>query len=61
LTSLHHLYAQGETFYDSALTSRDSANDLRLMIKLARYAPQDTASSVAGLFLESNEDDLSRR
>jgi Tfp pilus assembly ATPase PilU len=42
------------------LASADSANDLRLMIKLAGESPE-AASSIAGLSLESNDSDGRRR
>ncbi len=59
--SLYNLYKEGEISYDSALASADSANDLRLMIKLAGEAPAGASGAVAGLSLESNEDDLAVR
>ncbi len=47
--SLYNLYIKGEITYDSAIASADSANDLRLMIKLsaetsASAAPQNQFS-----------------
>ena len=58
--ALHQLYSAGEITYESALASADSANDLRLMIKLAGESPE-AASSIAGLSLESNDSDGRRR
>jgi len=58
--ALYKLYKDGEISYDAALASADSANDLRLMIKLSG----DTAAAseaVQSLSLESNEDDDRRR
>jgi len=55
--ALFKLYSDGEITYDSALAAADSANDLRLMIKLAGSAPQ-TSAAVTGLSLESNEDNV---
>ena len=58
--ALYQLYSAGEITYESALASADSANDLRLMIKLAGESPE-AASSIAGLSLESNDSDGRRR
>jgi len=58
--ALYQLYSAGEITYESALASADSANDLRLMIKLAGESPE-AASSIAGLSLESNDSDGCRR
>ncbi|MEJ6517915.1 MAG: PilT/PilU family type 4a pilus ATPase [Pseudomonadales bacterium] len=58
--ALYQLYSAGEITYESALASADSANDLRLMIKLAGESP-GAASSIAGLSLESNDSDGRRR
>ncbi|MEX2327884.1 MAG: PilT/PilU family type 4a pilus ATPase [Pseudomonadales bacterium] len=58
--ALYKLYSAGEISYDAALASADSANDLRLMIKLAGKGPSESGSS-SGLSLESNEDDVSVR
>ena len=58
--ALYQLYSAGEITYESALASADSANDLRLMIKLAGESPE-AASSIAGLSLESNDNDGRRR
>lgn len=56
--SLYNLYASGDITYESALASADSANDLRLMIKLQGDGPGTDNSRVAGLSLETNDDDL---
>jgi twitching motility protein PilU len=58
--ALYWLYSFVEITYESALASADSANDLRLMIKLAGESPE-AASSIAGLSLESNDSDGRRR
>ena len=58
--ALYQLYSAGKITYESALASADSANDLRLMIKLAGESPE-AASSIAGLSLESNDSDGRRR
>ena len=58
--ALYQLYSAGEITYESALASADSANDLRLMIKMAGESPE-AASSIAGLSLESNDSDGRRR
>ena len=55
--SLFKLYSDGEVTYESAIAAADSANDLRLMIKLAGSAPA-SSEAVTGLSLESNEDEL---
>lgn len=59
--ALYELYRDGEISYDAALTSADSANDLRLMIKLSGHAPKSVSSSAPSLSLESNEDTPARR
>ena len=53
--ALYQLYRSGEVSYDAALASADSANDLRLMIKLSgetQQAPQFNSAPVGGLSLE---------
>ena len=57
--ALYKLYVANEITYDAALASADSANDLRLMIKLsgddhARSRPVSTG----GLSIESGDDGL---
>jgi twitching motility protein PilU len=49
---LFKLYQAGEITYDDALTHADSANDLRLMIKLASEDADQLASATNGLTLE---------
>jgi len=58
--ALYGLYAAGEINYDNALASADSANDLRLMIKLAGEGPA-LGSASAGLSLETNDGDVNMR
>jgi twitching motility protein PilU len=43
--SLYKLYLQGEISYESAIASADSANDLRLMIKLSVDPQIETSES----------------
>ncbi len=57
--ALYDLYRAGDITYDSALAAADSANDLRLMIKLSGDSASDLNAAAGGLSLESNEDDLS--
>jgi twitching motility protein PilU len=53
---LYRLYSAGEISYDAALTHADSANDLRLMIKLgADAAGQEALSAAGNLTLEDTE------
>jgi len=59
--ALYALYAMGEISYDNALASADSANDLRLMIKLAGDGPAIGSGAAAGLSLETNEGDVNLR
>ena len=56
--ALYRLYSVGEITYDAALASADSANDLRLMIKLAGTTPPEAAGSIQGLSLADGEDGL---
>ena len=56
--ALYRLYSVGEITYDAALASADSANDLRLMIKLAGSTPPEAAGSIQGLSLADGEDGL---
>jgi len=59
---LYRLYAAGEISYDAALTHADSANDLRLMIKLgADAASHDPMSAAGNLTLEDTESAFSYR
>ncbi len=49
---LFELHQAGEITYDDALTHADSANDLRLMIKMASEDPEMLSSATKGLTLE---------
>jgi twitching motility protein PilU len=53
--ALYRLYTAGEITYDAAIASADSANDLRLMIKLAGSAPPAASGSIEGLSLEDSD------
>lgn len=58
--ALYDLYSQGEITYADALSHADSANDLRLMIKMGADAdPEQMLNSNSGLSLD--EDDYHRR
>ena len=54
--ALYALYTSGQISYDTALASADSANDLRLLIKLAGDEPGGAGSDFGGLSLESDDD-----
>ena len=54
--ALYMLYSEGEITYDAALTHADSANDLRLLIKLGNDADPDPMESVEGFSLEEDKD-----
>ena len=56
--ALYRLYSAGDISYDSALASADSANDLRLMIKLSGEEPSEMSAATSTLSMESTEDDL---
>ncbi len=56
--ALFELYSGGEIGYDSALAAADSANDLRLMIKLSGGERSGLSPAAQGLSLESGDDDL---
>ncbi|MFT4631910.1 MAG: twitching motility protein PilU [Candidatus Pseudothioglobus sp.] len=58
--ALFLLYSAGDISYESALASADSANDLRLMIKLAGDGPA-IGTAAQGLSLEANIEDSGRR
>ena len=59
--ALYNLYVQGEITYEDALLHADSANDLRLMIKLGSETDSEHLSSVSqGLSLEVSDDDPGR-
>ena len=56
--ALYALYSQGEITYEDALAHADSANDLRLMIKLGSETDgEHLTSSSNGLSLEVAEED----
>ncbi|MFC3152022.1 PilT/PilU family type 4a pilus ATPase [Litoribrevibacter euphylliae] len=58
--ALYDLYSQGEITYADALSHADSANDLRLMIKMGADAdPEQMLNSNSGLTLD--DDDYHRR
>jgi len=55
--ALYVLYTRGEITYEDAIAHADSANDLRLMIKLERDDNAEVLEkSTAGLTLEENDD-----
>jgi len=56
--ALYQLYSTGDISYDAALSYADSANDLRLMIKLSGGERSDMSVATQGLTMESSEDDL---
>lgn len=58
--ALYKLYKDGQISYDAALASADSANDLRLMIKLSGDTSA-TSEAAQSLSLEASEDDERRR
>lgn len=60
--ALYDLYSQGEVTYEDALAHADSANDLRLMIKLGSESGGDGFSSMpSGLSLEISDDNSGRQ
>jgi twitching motility protein PilU len=60
--ALYSLYSQGEITYEDALLYADSANDLRLMIKLGSETDGEHLSSMSeGLSLETAPEDPGRR
>ena len=60
--SLYQLYSQGEITYEDALLHADSANDLRLLIKLGSESDGDHLASMSqGLSLQSSEEEPGRR
>lgn len=54
--ALFDLYSRGEITYEDALAHADSANDLRLLIKLDKDDLATAHESPAGLSLEDNDD-----
>jgi len=55
--ALFNLYQEGQITYEAALASADSANDLRLLIKLSGGAETESFSPSQGLSLEGSETD----
>ena len=59
--ALYTLYTRGEITYENAIAHADSANDLRLMIKLERDDNAEVLEkSTQGLTLEESDDSSSR-
>ncbi|MET1080419.1 MAG: PilT/PilU family type 4a pilus ATPase [Pseudomonas sp.] len=60
--ALYSLYTNGEITYEDAIAYADSANDLRLLIKLGSETDGDHLNSLSkGLSLEVSEEDPGRR
>lgn len=61
--ALYRLYSQGEITYEDALAHADSANDLRLLIKLGSETDGKhlMGAAAAGLSLEADDDDFQPR
>ena len=57
--ALYKLYAQGEITYDDAISSADSPNDLRLMIKLGSDSDSSPMEGVDHLTIEEDNDPAS--
>ena len=56
--ALYEMYTSGEITYEDALSYADSANDLRLMIKLGDDATPEKIDAIAGsLSLEETTND----
>ena len=55
--ALFNLYQEGQITYESALSSADSANDLRLLIKLSGGVEPESFNPTQGLSLEGSETD----
>lgn len=55
--ALFDLYSRGEITYEDALAHADSANDLRLLIKLDKDDPNAGSDAPAGLQLEEDPDE----
>jgi twitching motility protein PilU len=56
--ALYELYKTGEITYEDALAHADSANDLRLMIKLGGDASMEQLEAIAGdLTMQDDDDD----
>jgi twitching motility protein PilU len=59
--ALYDLYDRGEITYEDALSHADSANDLRLMIKLASETDADYLSHAADeLSIQDDDSDKSK-
>ena len=54
--ALFELYVQGEITYDDALVHADSANDLRLRIKLHEKDADSLTDGTEGLQVEMDDD-----
>ena len=60
--SLYQLYSQGEITYEDALLHADSANDLRLLIKLGSESDAEHLGNLSqSLSLQSSDDEPGRR
>ncbi len=60
--ALYDLYSSGEITYEDALAHADSANDLRLMIKLGNETDSETlGSSIGSLMIEEDNDNMGTR
>ncbi len=59
--SLYRLYSQGDISYDAAITHADSANDLRLMIKLGTDADEALLTSGPDFSVEETSSGMSYR
>jgi len=59
--SLYRLYSQEDITYDAAITHADSANDLRLMIKLGTDADESIMTSGPDFSVEESSTGLSYR
>ena len=60
--ALYNLYSQGEITYEDALLYADSANDLRLLIKLGSETDGEHLTSMSqGLSLEVSDEEPGRR
>lgn len=60
--ALYELYDSGEITYEDALAHADSANDLRLMIKLASETDAEYLSNAsAGLTIQEGEEESNRK
>ena len=55
--ALFNLYQEGQIIHEAALASADSANDLRLLIKLSGGVEPESFKPSLGLSLEGSETD----